>query len=49
MWKEVVGLMQILGWGWYRAGWLGEGQARYRLGKWWVWIGPYVIGYVRNF
>lgn len=33
----------------YRAGWKERGDWQRRFGKWWVWIGPYVIGYVRNF
>jgi hypothetical protein len=33
----------------YRAGWLGHGEWRNRFGKWWVWIGPYVIGDLRRF
>jgi hypothetical protein len=33
----------------YRAGWKERGDWKSRFGKWWVWIGPYVIGYVRNF
>ena len=33
----------------YRAGWPATGKAPYlprspRRGRWWVWIGPYVIG-----
>jgi len=43
--------MNLFGFGYYEAGWKSTvyGNWRERFGKWWVWIGPYVIGYVRNF
>jgi hypothetical protein len=29
----------------YRAGWKERGRPiRERFGRWWVWIGPYVVG-----
>lgn len=35
----------------FRAGWPGTvgWNWRKRFGKWWVWIGPYVIGDLRKF